>query len=576
MDQLIQMERTGIVPVIKIPAVEYAVPLAKTLYESGFRQIEVTLRNDCALACIAAIKEVFPDMLVAAGTVLSPDQACAAKDAGAEMIVTPGLNEKVIHTCRDLGLPVLPGCVTATEIEKGMELGIKVFKFFPAEPMGGLRTIRELARPYSQVRFVPTCGISMKNLEEYLAAPCVAAVGGSFMAPESKVLSGDWDGIRELCIQALTIARRIRGEKADFTEKKIASYKTAEAVGQETIHAPKVVGFGDFLVRLSAPGYLRLRQAHSFDINYTGAEANVLVSLSCMGVDTEFVTRLPKNAIAQSGLDELRRFGVGTSRVVWGGERMGLFYIEKGASQRPSRIVYDRKFSGIAMAEPDMFDWNMIFAGASHFHITGITPALGGFLPQISIQAVKEAKHRGLTVSCDLNYRNRMWTAEEARACMEAMLPYIDIVIANEEDADKVLGIRARDTDVNSGKLSREGYIDVASQICAKYGVKKVGITLRRSVSASDNDWGALLYQNGTPYFSMTYPIHIVDRVGGGDSFAAGLIYGEICGFEPQKQIEYAAAASCLKHSIEMDFNLSDVSEVELLMNGNGSGRVQR
>lgn len=338
----------------------------------------------------------------------------------------------------------------------------------------------------------------------------------------------------------------------------------------------KVVGFGDFLVRLSPPGYLKFIQAEHFDVNYTGAEANVLVSLSCMGVETDFVTRVPDNAIAESGIALMRKYGVGTKNIVLGGERMGVFYLEKGASQRPSRIVYDRKYSGIAMAEPGMFDWDTIFKGATNFHVTGITPALGPKMPEVCIEAVKKAKEYGLTVSCDLNYRKNMWTAEQAKACMEEMLKYVDILIANEEDADKVLGIKAADTDVISGKLNKDGYVDVADQLCRKYSVKQVGITLRKSISASDNEWGALLYTEGKAYFSKTYPIHIVDRVGGGDSFAAGLIYGEVNGFDPQKKIEYAAAASCLKHSIELDFNLSSVKEVELLMNGDASGRVQR
>lgn len=338
----------------------------------------------------------------------------------------------------------------------------------------------------------------------------------------------------------------------------------------------KVVGFGDFLVRLSPPGYLKFIQAEHFDVNYTGAEANVLVSLSCMGVDTDLVTRVPNNAIAESGIAMMRKYGVGTKHIQFGGERMGVFYLEKGASQRPSRIVYDRKYSSIAMTEPGMFDWDAIFEGATNFHVTGITPALGPKMPEVCIEAVKKAKEHGLTVSCDLNYRKNMWTAEQAKECMEEMLKYIDILIANEEDADKVLGIKAADTDVISGKLNKDGYVDVADQLCKKYGVKQVGITLRKSISASDNEWGALLYTEGKAYFSKTYPIHIVDRVGGGDSFAAGLLYGEVQGFDPQKKIEYAAAASCLKHSIELDFNLSSVAEVELLAKGDASGRVQR
>ena len=338
----------------------------------------------------------------------------------------------------------------------------------------------------------------------------------------------------------------------------------------------KLVGFGDFLVRLSPPGYQRLIQCNQFDINYTGAEANVCVSLSMMGIPTDFVTRLPDNDIARTGLATMRKFGVGVDHVVFGGERMGVFYLEKGASQRPSKVIYDRKFTSIAQAGIQDFDWEAIFEGAERLHITGITPALSDTMPQVFQYAVKEAKKRGVLVSCDLNYRKNMWTEAQAKACMEQVLPDIDLVIANEEDAEKVLDIRAAGTDVVAGKLNRDGYVDVARQICGKYGVPEVAITLRRSISASDNEWGALLYTGGQPYFSRTYAIHIVDRVGGGDSFAAGLLYGKMKGFDPQKTVEYAAAASCLKHSIELDFNLSTVEEVTKLMEGDGSGRVQR
>ncbi len=338
----------------------------------------------------------------------------------------------------------------------------------------------------------------------------------------------------------------------------------------------KMVGFGDYLSRLSPLGYKRFIQASLYEVNYTGAEANVCVSLACMGMDTEFVTRLPDNDVARAALSEIMKYRVKVDHVAWGGERMGLFYLEKGASQRPSKIVYDRKYTSIATASYEDFDWDAIFDGATHFHITGITPALGPGMPEVCLRAIRKASSLGVSVSCDLNYRKNMWTPDEAKACMEQIVPYVDLVIANEEDADKVLGIRARDSNVIAGKLSREGYVEVAQAICARYGAKEVGITLRKSISASDNEWGALLYTGGEPYFSRTYPIHIVDRVGGGDSFAAGLLYGSMNAMEPQRRIEYATAASCLKHSIEQDFNLVSVKEVELLMSGDGSGRVQR
>lgn len=338
----------------------------------------------------------------------------------------------------------------------------------------------------------------------------------------------------------------------------------------------KLIGFGDFMVRLGAPGYLRFLQSEHFDVNYTGAEANVCVSLAMMGVETEFVTRLPDNDIARAGLATLRKYGVGVRHVAFGGERMGVFYVEKGASQRPGKVVYDRKYTSIATAGEDDFDWAAIFDGAERLHVSGITPALSPTMPAVFHRAVREARSRGVVVSCDLNYRKNLWTPEQARACMEPVMPEIDLVIANEEDAEKVLGIRAAGTDVTAGKLDRDGYVDVARQICSRFGVREVAITLRRSISASDNEWAALFYTGGEAHFSRNYAIHIVDRVGGGDSFSAGLLYARMHGFDPQSAIEYAVAASCLKHSIEMDFNLSTVEEIERLMHGDGSGRVQR
>lgn len=338
----------------------------------------------------------------------------------------------------------------------------------------------------------------------------------------------------------------------------------------------KMVGFGDFMLRLNPGGYLRFIQADRFQVNYTGAEANVCVSLAMMGIETDFVTRLPDNAIAEAGVAQLRKFGVGVGHIAYGGERMGVFYAEKGASQRPSKIVYDRKYTSIATCSYDDFDWDAIFDGASNFHITGITPALSSTAPQVCAEACRKAKEMGLTVSCDLNYRKNLWSEAEAKACMTRLMPYIDVLVANEEDAEKVLGIKARDTDVTSGRLNRESYVDVADQICRIYGTQTVAVTLRRSISASDNEWSAMLYTGGRAYFSRKYMIHLVDRVGGGDSFSAGLLYGLMNGYTPQETVEYAAAASCLKQTIELDFNLSTHEEVEKLVAGDGSGRVQR
>ena len=330
------------------------------------------------------------------------------------------------------------------------------------------------------------------------------------------------------------------------------------------------------MLRLNPEGALRFVQAEKFEASYAGGEANVAVSLANYGMDAAFVSKVPAHAIGQCAVNALRHFGVDTKGMVRGGDRLGTYYVEKGASQRPSKVIYDRAYSAIALAEPSDFDWDAIFNGADWFHWTGITPALGGNLPQICLEACKAAKARGVTISCDLNYRNKLWSREKACEVMSQLMPYVDVCIANEEDAKDVFGIEAANTDINSGKLDHKGYISVAQQIHDRFGCSSVAITLRGSISADDNDWAAMLYQNGQAYFSPTYRIHIVDRVGGGDSFGGGLIYSQLVGKDPQSSINFAVAASCLKHTISHDFNLVTVEEVESLAKGNASGRVQR
>lgn len=332
------------------------------------------------------------------------------------------------------------------------------------------------------------------------------------------------------------------------------------------------------MMRLNPKGYYRLIQANELEVSYAGGEANVAVSLARFGVDASFVTKLPQGDLGECVISELRRFGVDTRSIVRGGDRLGIYFIERGASQRASKVIYDRAGSSIAMAKPEDFDWDAIFEGADWFHFTGITPALGPDSPEVCLAAVKAAKARGVTVSCDLNYRKKLWSKERAREVMSELMPYVDVVIANEADADDVFGIRAEGADVENGKISRDGYIGVAKRICERFGSKKVAITLRESISASRNNWSGMLYdaQSAQACFSPEYEIQIVDRVGGGDSFGGGLIYALMNGYADQDAVNFAVAASCLKHSIEHDFNLVTLEEVKALAAGNASGRIQR
>ena len=338
----------------------------------------------------------------------------------------------------------------------------------------------------------------------------------------------------------------------------------------------KVVTFGEIMLRLAPNGYYRFFQQDQMQATFGGGEANVAVSLANFGEASVYVTKLPEHAIGQAAVNELRSFGVDTSRIVRGGNRIGIYYLEKGASQRGSICIYDRAGSSIAEAEPGDFDWDAIFEGADWFHFTGITPALGGNLIEICKQACIAAKKKGIRISCDLNYRGKLWSREMAGTVMEDLCRYVDVCIANEEDAKDVFGICAEHSDITQGRLNKEGYVSVAKQLRDRFGFEMVAITLRTSLSASDNDWAAMLYDGMQAYFSKEYHLHIVDRVGGGDSFGAGLIYSLLNGKAMQDVIEFAVAASALKHSIEGDFNRVTVAEVEKLAGGDASGRVQR
>lgn len=338
----------------------------------------------------------------------------------------------------------------------------------------------------------------------------------------------------------------------------------------------RVVTFGELMLRLEPENYLRFVQADRLEATFGGAEANVAVSLANFGVDAAFVSKLPAHEIGQCAINSLRKFGVDTSLVQRGGDRVGIYFCEKGASQRPSKVIYDRAGSSIATAKTDDFDWDVIFRDVQWFHFTGITPALSDNLAEAVLQAVKSAKDKGIIVSCDLNFRKKLWSKEKACEVMSEICKYVDVCIANEEDAKDVFGIEAENSDVESGKLDKQGYVSVAKQLTDKFGFKSVAITLRESVNANDNNWSGMLYAGGNAFFSKKYAMHIVDRVGGGDSFGAGLIYAMLHDYYAQDAIEFATAASCLKHSVEGDYNMVSVDEVNALAKGNASGRVQR
>lgn len=338
----------------------------------------------------------------------------------------------------------------------------------------------------------------------------------------------------------------------------------------------KVVTLGEIMLRLSPPDKERFVQAKSFDVIYGGGEANVALSVTNFGLQGYFVSKLPNNPIGQSAINALRQFGVNTDFVARGGDRVGIYYLEHGASMRASSVVYDRAHSSIAEATVADFDFDEIFKDADWFHFSGITPALGKDAAELTEVALKAAKKHGVTVSCDLNYRKKLWTPAEAKAVMTNLMQYVDVCIGNEEDAEKVLGFKPGETDVTQGELELDGYKSIFKQMQEQFDFKYVVTTLRESHSASDNGWSALIYNGEEFYHSKHYDIRIVDRVGGGDSFSAGLIYGLLSYDDFKYALEFAVGASALKHTIFGDANLVTVDEVKTLIEGDASGRVQR
>lgn len=333
------------------------------------------------------------------------------------------------------------------------------------------------------------------------------------------------------------------------------------------------------MLRLSPPGFERFVQSRQFDVTFGGGEANVAASLAQFGLDAYFLSKIPKHEIGQAAVNHLRRFGVSDRFIVRGGDRLGIYFLETGASQRPSKVIYDRADSAVSGLQADEIDFDAVFEGARWFHWTGITPALGPTARETLLAAVKAAKAHDVTISCDLNFRKKLWSTEEAQATMRPLMKYVDVCIANEEDAQLSLGAEAPEVDVETGSLDEERYGKIARTLKDQYEFQAVAITLRESISASRNGWSAMMLDDrdcSTPYRSSQYDIQLVDRVGGGDSFAAGLIYGLINEKDTRRALEIGVAASCLKQTIPGDFNISSIAEVKALVDGGGSGRIQR
>ena len=439
-----------------------------------------------------------------------------------------------------------------------------IYKLFPAiiDGKSNIALAKAWRGPFKDLTVIYTGGINLGNLSSVIAQDKHGIVCGSSLLK-------NLEDTQTTIIEAnkwLEITGCHEPTKED----------TAKSSGKPQYKRKKVVTFGEIMLRLSPPAYQRFTQAKSFDIFYGGAEANTAVALANYGLNSTFVTALPDNDIGQSAVNSLRAYGVNTDYILRQGDRIGIYYCETGASQRPSKVIYDRKGSSISILKPGQIDWRSIFEEADWFHWSGITPALSDGMIAVMLEALSSAKACGVKVSVDLNYRRKLWDKAQASAVMTELMQFVDVCIGNEEDADCFFGIKADSTDLNAGTIREDEYKYVAKELYNRFGLSLAAITLRKSISASKNDWSACLYNGHEFILSDEYRIHLVDRIGGGDSFASGLIYGLLSGMTDEEALQFGTAASCLKQTIPGDVNLVSVSEVEALMRGASSGRVQR
>jgi 2-dehydro-3-deoxygluconokinase len=541
--------------------------------------LEIAYRSEHASGGIQAILGKYPGALVLAGTVMTGAQAEEAIGIGAAGVVSADYIPAVVDACVKNDVMCIPGGLSDAGkqlVQKASDYGCTleelrrkypyqwVYKLFPAFTggMSNIEMVQAWRGPYRDLGVIYTGGITLDTLGKAARID----PGGIFCA------SALAKNIRETEKMKRDIDVWKDALSSEVLKEKIPSVKKKKAEGR----IPKVVTFGELMLRLSPPGGIRLKQATSFDVHFGGAEANVAASLAQFGLQACFVSVLPDDDIGNNAIGTLKKYGVDTRFIARGGKRMGIYFLEHGHGTRPSKVIYDRANSAVSELRPEDVDWQRILEGASWFHWTGITPALGDSLRKTLRNGLEAARKKGITVSADLNFRKKLWSEEKAGEVMTGLMPYVDILVGNEEDPMKVFGIQARGTDVESGKLNLEGYKELTKALMDRFGFKKVAITLRESLSASENCWSACLYDGREFIEGPRHRVWVMDRVGTGDAFAAGLIFSLLRGKEDAEALAFGVAAACLKHSIWGDFNAVSVDEVERLAAGNITGRVQR
>ncbi len=547
--------------------------------------LEIAFRSEYALSGIQAVCDRHPEAKLLAGTVLTRKQAEQAAEAGVAGIVSADYVPDVVDVCVAADLMCVPGGLADCGkqlVQKAAAYGVEldelrqqrpwqwIYKVFPvmANELAAFATVNSWRAVYPDVRIVYTGGVTLEDVARLSRRDPKGIFCGS-------AVTRYLDDPGRMRRDAQSWLDAIAG-KQDWSSEPVMTRSRAGVPENSSAGKRVVVTFGEIMLRLSPPTGHRFRKATSFAANYGGAEANVAVSLAQWGLTSRYVTALPDHDLGQAAVDSLRSLGVDTSRVLRRGERIGVYYLEHGASQRPSRVIYDRANSAVADIETGAVDWEAVFDGANWFHWTGITPALSVGAAAATEEAVRVAKKMGLSVSVDLNYRSKLWSRERACDVMTGLMEYVDVVVANEADAADVFGITAAGTDVEQGQLDLAAYEDVAKQLVKRFDLRIAAITLRESHSASENTWSACLWDGEEFVRSRAYHIQLIDRVGGGDAFSAGLIFGLLTGRSNRDALEFGVAASCLKQTVMGDFNSVSVREVEALAGGSVTGRIKR
>ncbi len=572
-----ELKEKRLVALLSPKSVEECLALYERFQSEGVI-LEIALRSKFSLDGIAAVLSRYPKAQILAGTVMTANQAHRAIQAGAAGIVSADFIPGVVDVCVKQNIMCVPGGLADAGkqlVHKAQAYGCSleelkdkyshqwIYKLFPA--FSGGKSNMDLAKswkgPFSDLTVMYTGGITLDFLEEaVLKDPC-----GIFCASALTRTAQDVESTRNLI--------RSWREKLDFRPGKKAPKKVRSTGSGNPV---KTVTFGEMLMRLSPPPGIRLENAQNFDVHFGGAEANVAVSLAQFGFQSFYVTVLPENKIGDNACRALKSYGVDTQYLLRKGEKLGVYFLEHGAGPRPSRVIYDRAESAITGLNPDELDWDTILDKTVWFHWTGITPALSDSVLDTLRKALKTAREKRITVSCDLNFRKKLWSEERAKDIMTELMSYVDVLFGNEEDPIRIFGIHPGKSKVEAAHLDMKGYKEMAQELAERFALQKVAITLRESVSASENFWSACLYDGQRFFQSKRYHVVVLDRVGAGDAFASGFIAGLLNGQPDQEALEFGVAAACLKHSIKGDFNQVSSEEAQQLAAGDTSGRVQR